>query len=87
MVKSSVPAGVVDDPAVIIDVIVEDMALISDMAVPVDGLAVCSDLFRMLMDMAFVVIEGIEAVSIDIEAMPIPLVVDDSIAIDIASGS
>ena len=40
MVKSSVPAGVVDDPAVIIDVIVEDMALISDMAVPVDGLAV-----------------------------------------------
>ena len=41
----------------------------------------------MLMDMAFVVIEGIEAVSIDIVSVSIPLVVDGSIAIGIVSGS
>ncbi|KAK5282226.1 hypothetical protein LTR46_011863, partial [Exophiala xenobiotica] len=83
MVRSSVPTDAVDDPIIAIEVIVEEMALISDMAVPVDGLAVLSDLFRMLMDIASVVIAGIDAVSIDIEAMFIPLMVDDSIAIGI----
>lgn len=87
MVWSSVPTDAVDDPIIAIEVIVEEMALISDMAVPVDGLAVLSDLFRMLMDIASVVIAGIDAVSIDIEAMFIPLMVDDSIAIGIVSGS
>lgn len=58
--------SVEDEAPVIIEVIAEDIELMSDIVVPADGAAVWSDLFRMLIDMVFVPIGGIDVAPITI---------------------
>ena len=74
MLRSSMPTGLENDSAVIIDIIVKDMSFILHMAVEVDRLVVYSNLFRMLMDIAFSVIEGSDKYFVDACSFRRPLV-------------